>query len=828
MLSPTPPPRSRFAFGCATPAAAGLLAALLLPLDSLAQHLPSPTCPVSGTVSSAAGAAVEYATITLHRAADSVVVKTEFSDAQGAFRLDAPGSGRYLVSAAQVGFGRSWSPVLDVPAAGLALPPLRLAASAATALQEITVTARRPLYERRADRTVVNVADSPLSAGATTLDVLSRAPGITTDATENLALRGRSGLLVVVDGKRVPLAGPGLADYLRSLPAEQVQSIELIGNPPAQYDAQGGAVVAINLKKDLRFGTNGTYNLSYGRGELGKFGAGLGLNHRRKNLNLFGNYAYADRRNFVRVDLARQYGATPLAPPVSTQQANEQLAHLRTHSGKAGFDLRLGPRTQLAGAANALASRNSTVTTNQTQVYDARREPLEHYHSVAPQEVDRPSGSLNLNLRHTLADSANAAALTADADYGRYRTTRDLRLSRFADVPAAPTTLLVGQQRSDLAIGTARLDYTRPLPRRARLETGLKATRIYTSNAVVFTHDESGTPVYDPTISNDFRYDENVNAAYASYRAAHGRATLQLGLRAEQTNLRAEVPGQLLRERHYLQLFPTLLVQRPLGQQQTLVLALARRIDRPSYGQLNPLRAYLDATSYRAGNPELLAQTSYNAEITHTLREKFVSSFSYVRTTRPVVNVVQPSPDGGRLVVNQDVNLDTEHYYALTLTAPVEVAKWLSLYANGVFYYARFLGRLADTPLNRGRAACALTLNSSLTLPHGWSAEVNGQYESGEQYGFEYLRPRGLLAVGLQKSLLNRQGTLRLNATDLLYTQQVRPTSTFSNFVETFNSRQDTRVVTAAFTYRFGSGKVAAARKRAVGAEDELRRANGL
>ena len=348
-----------------------------------------------------------------------------------------------------------------------------------------------------------------------------------------------------------------------------------------------------------------------------------------------------------------------------------------------------------------------------------------------------------------------------------------------------------------------------------------------TDNDVAFLNTENGVRTYNDRISQAFRYDENVNAAYLSYRSGPGRTTLQLGLRAEQTNTRAAT-GDSLRERHYTQLFPSATVQRTLGQHHGLALALARRVDRPSYSQLNPLRNYLDATSYRAGNPALVAQTSYSAELSHTYRQKFVTALAYARTALPIVNVVQPSPDGGRLVVNQDVNLRTEHYYSLTLTAPLDLAKWCSLYANGVFYYARYQGSLASTSLDRGRAACTLTLNGSFTLPHGWSADASGLYESAEQYGFEYIRPRGQLSAGIKKSCLQQRGTLSLNAADILYTTPIRTTSTYSNFVETFYSRQDTRIVTAAFAYRFGNGKVAAARKRAAGAEDELRRAGGL
>ena len=802
----------------------GLLASVQPPVAQAQSRFP-----LTGRVATEAGAPVESATITLHRAVDSVVVKTEFSDAQGMFRLEAPGAGPYRVSAGQVGFGRYWSPVLTVAAGGLVLPPIRLAGSTATALKEVTVTGRRPIYERLADRTVVNVADSPLSAGASTLEVLSRAPGVTTDANDNLALRGRTGLLVVVDGKRVPLAGPELADYLRSLPAGQLQSIELITNPPVQYDAQGGAgVIAINLKKDQRLGTNGNYNLSYGRGEFGKLTAGLGLNHRRKNVNLYGNYAYTDRRGFVRVDFEREYGPTERHPAASSTLAFEQLTALRSHSGKVGLDLTLDKRTQLAASATLLASQTSYAMRSQARLFDLLGAPTERYHSTVDQYLGRPSGSISLNFRHALADSAAAATLTADADYAHYRTTRALLLTKYADDPPAPPRQLDGDQRSDLAIAAFKLDFSQPRAHRTRLDAGLKATRVRSDNAVTFVNITNNVRVFNPFISNNFYYDENVNAAYLSWHGPAARSTVQVGLRAEQTNTRAEVPGLALRERHYLQLFPSLSVQRPLGERHALGLALARRIDRPTYGQLNPLRSYLDANSYRAGNPDLVAQTSNSAELTYTYRQKFVGSLSYVRTDQPFVNVVQPSPDGDLVVVNQDVNLTFEHYYALTLTAPLDLTKWLSVYANGVFYYARFVGRLADTDLDRGRPACTLTLNTSLTLPQGWAAELNGLYESGEQYGFERISPRGQLSAGLQKSLFNRQGTLRLNAADILYTTPFRATSTYRSFAETFYTRQDSRVVTAAFTYRFGSGKVAAARKRSVGAEDELRRAGGL
>jgi len=783
---------------------------------------------VRGTVASPGGAAVEFATVTLHRAADSVVVKTEFSDAQGGFRFDAPGGQRYRVSVAQVGYGRYWSAPFELPATGLALPACALTPSQATALREVMVKGRSPLYERRADRTVVNVADSPLAAGATTLDVLSRSPGVSLSSGNELSLRGRQGLLVVIDGKRTPLTGNDLAEYLRTLPAEQLQSIELITNPPASYDAQGGAgVIAINLKKDQRLGTNGTANASYGYSEQGKFTGGLALNHRRKNLNLYGNYAYTDRHLFARLDLSRQFAATAALPAGGTLQSNDQRSHLRSHSGKLGLDLNLSKRTLLGASVTGLASRTDLATTSQTVAVDAAGAPTDRYHAFTAWNVSRPSGSANLNLRHALADSANAATLTADADYARYHLTRLSDQNVYFDTPGQPGRLLSGDQRSRLSIGAAKVDFSQPLPHRTRLDLGAKATQVVSDNDVAFTSTVSGVTSPRPDISSQFSYHENVNAAYASLLGALPRTTLQAGLRAEQTNTLAEQAGVTLREQHYLQLFPSALVEHTLSERHTLALAVARRIDRPSYAQVNPLRTYLDATSYLAGNPNLLASTSYNFELTHTYRQKFSTGLAYARTDLPIVNVVQPAPDGGRFVVSQNVNLRTRHFYTLTLTAPLTLTKWWTLYANAFIYYNRYVGELAGTDLDRGRVACNLTANNSFTLPKGWSAELNGFYESREVYGFQVIQARGQVAAGVQKSLWNKQGTFRLNVADIFYTAPNRATSTLDDFTETYYARLDTRIVTAALTYRFGNSKVAAARRRAAGADEELRRAAG-
>ncbi|MEL5993653.1 TonB-dependent receptor domain-containing protein [Hymenobacter segetis] len=781
---------------------------------------------VSGSVL-AAGAPVEFATITLHRAADSTVVKSEFSDARGRFQLEAPSGARYRVSAAQVGFVRFWSAPFELPAAGLALPAFDIQASAATDLKEVTVTGHKPLFERQADRTIVNVEDSPLSAGSTTLDVLARSPGVTVGNGDNLSLKGRQGVLVMIDGKRVAMTGTELADYLRNLPADQLKNIELITNPPAKYDAQGSAgIIAINLKKDQRQGTNGNLSASFGRGQYNKYNTSLTLNHRQGKLNVFGTYGYADREGFQALTIHRDFLSTGQITGTSDQ---ENFVHVRNfaHTYKAGLDYNLTERTTVGLSVNGQAVRVPQDGTSTAVQADATGVPIRRYQADNDRALRFPNAAANLNFKHVFADSLGARELTADADYAQYRSIRLQTLTTNFSLPVQSPVILDSDQRGTLTIQSFKADYTQPLNKLTKLEAGVKTSLVNSDNNVLFTNTQDGQTTIDTNQSNHFIYHENINAGYVTITQTTPKTTLTAGLRAEQTNAtgQQEVGDEPFAPRHYVQLFPSAAIRRSLSAQHELSLSLSRRIDRPTYNQLNPFRTYIDATTYGSGNPTLLPQTSYNLELSHTFKQKFTTELAWSITNNPIINAVQPAPGGGNFVVARDINLDRQDTYTLTLSAALEPAKWWSTNNNVVVYYARFIGSLAGTSLDKGQPAFNATSTSTFTLGHGWGADLTGSYQSRQLYGFFDLRPQGQLTAGISKSVWDKKGNFKLNVADLFYTQKTRATSTYDNYQERFYQRFDSRVVTLAFTYRFGNQKLAPTRRRTGGAEDEKRRA---
>lgn len=793
---------------------------------------------VAGTVAAAAGEPVPFATVTLHRAADSVVVKSEFTDERGAFRVEGPVGERYRVSVAQVGWERYWSAPFELPAAGVVLDGITLRSAAATNLQEVRVVGEKPLFERQADRTIVNVEGSTLAAGANSLEVLQRAPGVTVDNNDNLALRGRQGVLVILDGKRVPMTGTELAALLRSLPAEQLKNIELITNPPAKYDAQGTAgVIVINLRKDQRQGANATLNASQGWGfydehlrSRAKFNGGLNLNYRRKRVNVFGAYNYTDRHGVGKLSIERDFIGEGGERLGGSRQENKFLGNYLSHAWRAGLDWNVTDRTVVGVAASGLDGRRNDQGANQTEQYDAPGAVVARYRSAITERNHLPNATGNLNLKHTFReDSAGTRELTADADYATYRNARLQTLNTLAEAGVAPSSVLEGDQRRTLRIQSLKADYGHALKRGWRLETGGKASYVTADNDVVFYRTENGIRSLDTNQSNRFRYTENINAGYLTVSGERPGGSFSVGLRGEHTVAtgRQDVNNERF-DRNYFQLFPSGSVKRVFSERHETAFSLSRRIDRPSYNQLNPFRSWIDATTYGAGNKDLLPQTSYNLELTHTWRQKYSATLAYGRTRRPIVDVVQPAevrPDGVVIVASTTVNLDLQHNYSLTLTAPVEPAPWWTLYANVVGYYNRFQGNTAGTRIDGGRPTFTLSANNAFKLGKGWSADVNGTYQYREVYAYFNQSPYANVTTGVQKTFAQGRGTVRCNLTDVFYTAPVHVTSTYRRYVERFYQRGDSRSITVALTYRVGNQKMAPTRRRQGGAEDEKRRA---
>ncbi|HEX4956635.1 MAG TPA: outer membrane beta-barrel family protein, partial [Lacibacter sp.] len=336
----------------------------------------------------------------------------------------------------------------------------------------------------------------------------------------------------------------------------------------------------------------------------------------------------------------------------------------------------------------------------------------------------------------------------------------------------------------------------------------------------------------DVNKTNHFYYDENINAAYLNFKKDFKKFDMQIGLRAENTNVKTKQDkGNILWDSSYTQLFPSAFFNYKLKEDHTLGASVSRRIDRPGYSQLNPFLFLIDVTTYSTGNPSLLPQFTWSYELSYTMKNiNFTLGYSHTKNNQNIVitrfkEVFPTIPSDDNVTVQIPVNLSSSDYVGLTIAAPIRINKWWNMMNNANIFYNHFNGNLAGTTLDNGKAVVNLSTNQSFTLKKGWNLEANANFNSGGQYGFMELRPQWGVGAGVQKSVWKGKGQVRLNITDIFWTNLPRATITYDNYIEIWRAYRETRVANLSVTYRFGNNKVQQARRRALGSEEERQRA---
>lgn len=785
---------------------------------------------LNGMIVDADNHALEAATVSLLYSADSSLVKVELSDAAGRYEFAAVKPGKYRIAVTTVGFEKQFSEVVDLGASTkpVALPPIKLRESSAT-LQEVTIAAQKPFIERRTDRLIVNVESSILASGSSAMEVLERSPGVIVNPNDAITIRGRAGVIIMIDGKPTPLSGQELANYLRSLPSSSIDRIEIITNPSAKYDAAGNAgIIDIRLKKNKSLGTNGSANAYYSQGVYPKFGGGLNLNHRRKKCNVFGNYNYNDRDWINDLKLYRQFYENGQRTGAYDQR-NFLFLPFRYHSARAGADFFVSPSTTIGVLASGSVNRYNARGSNVSDVENGAGEKISAFGTTNMGNDKWPMYALNGNLKHNF--NQKGREISADIDYIRFwNETAQNFTTRYYDLEGEeykPYYLLVGDLNGDLRIRSAKVDYTHPLESQGKIEAGIKSSIVDADNDLqFFDKSDDAHPILDTTISNHFLYRENINAAYLNYSREWKKFSLQAGLRMENTIAKGDqlTNGQSF-DRNYVNWFPSTFFNYKFAENYEMGLNMSRRLDRPSYNQLNPFKSFLDPSTYKVGNPYLTPQFTWSFEWNHTFMQRYTATLAYALTTDNITQVIGPVEGFERVTAQTDKNLAQVEYFSLDINAPFNPFKWWNSSNNINTYVGRYKGDFANTNLSDGNVVLFFNTNNTFILKNDWAAELNFRYKTDEVYAFMHVNPMWGLGAGIQKQVLHKQGTVKFAVTDIFWTDNPSATIRFRDYVEIFDVTRESRQATLSFTYRFGSNQVAQARRRAGGAEEERQRA---
>lgn len=793
---------------------------------------------VTGSVIDGNQKTIESATIVLLRAKDSAAIKFAVASKEGIYAFDGIADGRYIVSVSAVGHQKGFSSQFEISPEkkDLKLGVIELVPSP-KAMNAVTVVAHKPFIEQKIDRTVINVDASVTNAGTTALEVLEKSPGVTVDKDGNISLKGKQGVMVLMDGRPAYLSGAELANYLKNLPSSALDQIEIMTNPPAKYDAGGNAgIINIKTKKNKIQGFNGSVSLNYGQGVYWKTNNSVNVNFRTEKINVFANASQSQWNGFQELNIKRTFRNA------STKEVNaifEQVSRMHNENGnynlKLGADYFITKKSTIGFVASGFLNPEHFRSANTSYLMNPSRRVDSIVYATSTNNEKWKNGSINLNFR-TQFDSAGTE-LTADADYLTYSSKGDQSFLNNTYDPSWAKTGFKSIRSNlpiDIAIQSAKVDFARPFKSGVKLEAGLKTSFVKTTNGAFYYNVYSNYESPDFTKTNEFLYNENINAAYVNINKQFKKFGLQTGLRYENTNYNGKQFGNVLQKdsafrKSYGNLFPTVFVSYNADKNNQFGLSVGRRIQRPAYQDLNPFLFFIDEYTYQSGNPFIRPQFTNNVELTHTFKGWLTTTLNYNHTKdyhmETFTQEQSSATSNGYATIVRRGNIGKVDAAGISISANVPVTKWWTsmLYSN--LNHNRFYGELYGENLNLSATNVLFNVNNQFRFSKGWSAELSGFYRTKGVEGQIIIQPLGQTSAGVSKQIFKGKGTVKLNVRDLFYTNRVTGNINFKTTEAHFENFRDSRVANLSFTYRFGKPLKGGQPKRKIGgASDEQNR----
>jgi hypothetical protein len=746
---------------------------------------------------------LEFANVLLLNAADSSLKKGDLSDSTGAYIFENIPAGKYLIAASMVGYGNIYSTTFDFGTSSINIPIL--AFGAGTRLTEIEVTAKRPFIELSANKIIINVESSPTSAGDNALEVLRKSPGVQVDDNNNISLKGKQGVLIMIDDKRSYLSNSEVARMLESMPANSINQIEIILNPSAKYDAEGNAgIINIKMKKDKNLGFNGNVNLSGGYGKFGNTSGNFTFNYRQKGFNVFGNVGSWYNKGFQINNINRNIPFNGLTTTFNARTDREHFSQGVYYRG--GVDFFLTEKTTLGVLVNGNHGNWNFESISNTNISGDNQADFSLVRAENQGKSTWDNLTYNINFKQ---EFEGGKKLTFDADYSTYDSGNNSTYDNFYfnnGQEVAIPYFLRSNDASDIDILAFKADYSHPISDKVSLEAGLKSSFVSTDNAVVFEEqDLIGNWSKDTMQSNEFDFNENINAAYLNYSQQFEKFSLQVGIRAEQTrNEGYSATADSSFSRQYLNLFPNVSLSHQIGKDHSLSYSYSRRIDRPSYEDLNPFTFFLDQYTFERGNPFLNPQFTHSGNVSYGFKQAAFLTVSYGHTDDAMADIIEQD-DSLNTTFQTKANLATLDNISINLSSPIPIKKWWMMRANLSANYNSFESEYSGGFIDNSQWTFNGYLANYFTIRKGMTAEVSGWYQSRSLFSLVEILPMYAVNIGFSQTVLDGKGTIKFSGNDVFNMQEFRGVIQQDNVDATLNNKWQTRRFSVSFTYRFGN-----------------------
>jgi hypothetical protein len=795
----------------------------------ITNFLNAQTGTVNGKVTSFENAPANSILITLLLAKDNSIVKTQISEADGSFEFPNLSYDTYLIVIEEDKYKPYQSQPISIskeqPKA--VLSPIVLQKAEANSLKEVVVQKKKSFVENKIDKTVLNVDALISTAGGDAMDVLEKAPGIIVDENGTITFKGKSGVAVFIDDKPTYLSGADLEAYLKSLPASTLNQIELMTNPPAKYDAAGGAgIINIITKKTKIKGFNGSVTSRVSLGKRMQTRQGINLNYMEDKVRVFGNIGYNYQNTINDLFIFRRFKNEDLSTKSLFGQTSIMKRTGNNTNGKIGMDYYINNKSTIGvGVTGTFRSGNNRSDVNSTLSNAAS--VLDSTIIAKNREKNKfTNGGLNLNYRYDI-DSVGTK-FTADFDYLRYTTDTNQKFNNTVYQPdnsISNQDELIGDLPSRINIFSFKTDYSHPLKKDGVIETGYKVSFSNTDNIADYRDVVNDIPIPNEDMSNHFRYNEIINAGYVNFNTSYKRFSFQTGLRLENTYSKGnQLTNGSQFKRSYTNLFPTAYVQYKLdsiGNNQ-LVVSYGKRINRPYFQDLNPFVSPLDKFTFYSGNPYLNPSFSYNYELSYRYKGYFSVTASHGYSKDEINETIEINEG---IYYSRPGNTGKSKFYSINATADIPFFKWWRANFYSEVTHSRFKSKLYTEDLNSSGTFWYISSNHSFTFSKNWSGELSGNYQTDIVSTQFVLGARGGVSVGIKTKILDGKGSLRLSGNDIFYGQI--NTGTINNLKLTdanWVNKADTRFVALTFTYSFGNTFKTKNQYEATGADSEKNR----
>lgn len=781
---------------------------------------------IKGKVLDSTRTAVPFATVAVLNKVDSSIVTGYTTDEDGNFVINGIAPGSYLLRVTSVAFNPQYSEFIDVKDSALINIPDIVLNSQGIDLTMVSVSAIKKIIEFKDGNIIVNVENSPLAKGNTVYDLLSKLPGVTVD-NDVIQLNGKSGVVIMIDGRIQQVSNAQLINMLKSMNAEIVQKIELLKNPPVKYDASGtSGMINIKTKKAKLIGISGSVYGSGSQGYCGRSMAGIAINYKSRKIALFSNLDYNYGYYQTKEKMNKKFKTdTSLTEFNSINTINDLENSLSYRVGADWFvnekniigfkiDGSPGSYTSSGDGTNSILEDNDLGFDHlNSLVYTPDKWNIINYNASAEHTFDTAGTVLNFSSDYTILSETNSSDV------------QNLFLDANNNEVLSPNIYRSGN-KGKTDIFASRLDLKKVVSSKTTIEIGAKASFVNTSNDFSFERKDnfSGLYLVDTSLTNNYTYEEQNYAVYVNYIRSFKKGSMQLGVRGEGTSLIGRNTIKFFElKRNYYNLFPNILIEYAASENNGFQLNLNRRIDRPSYSDLNPFKTYRDQYAYNEGNPFLLPHYSNTIELTHTYKESITNTFTYTRIEDVMLSYTKQD-DSSKVTIQSVKNMNYNNYYAYAFYIQKSVKPWWDVSAYATVSYIEYAGDVDGAPFKTASFYYTPSLTNVFTAPKDTKIEIIGFYRSAKNIGLIQVKPRWMVSLALKKSFFKDKLDCSIGINDIFNSSFFRTEVNFDNQNWDFTAMQDNRRIVLSINYNFG--KIIVDERDTNSSEDEKGRLN--